>query len=142
MICDCGNNKLRKLDLQSCMWSDLSSVVHDCSGEVKTICEMDSPVGIAITQTGSLIVSSGRSNNIRMISQKGFFYLCTSFFINFIAEGKYEAKILAGSGKAGHKDGAPLECEFNCPAGVAFDPKTNTCYVVDRDNHRIRKFTL
>ena len=42
----------------------------------------------------------------------------------------------AGSGTAGHANGAGTVAQFNNPAGIATDGKT--LYIADTDNHRIR----
>lgn len=46
--------------------------------------------------------------------------------------------MFAGSGDKGDRDGAPHESEFNDPRGIAFDHKSNDCFVVDYGNNRIR----
>lgn len=45
--------------------------------------------------------------------------------------------IFAG-GERGDKDGKPKECSFDNPSGLAVDESTNTCFVADTDNHKIR----
>lgn len=47
---------------------------------------------------------------------------------------------LAGSGKAGSKDGKGTAASFNHPEGLAIDPSGNL-YVADRENKLIRKIT-
>lgn len=48
-------------------------------------------------------------------------------------------EVIAGSeNKKRSRDGTPLESTFNCPWGITFDQKTNTCFVTDCNNHKIR----
>jgi len=42
----------------------------------------------------------------------------------------------------GHKDGTVDEARFWHPEGIALDPRSNTLYVSDTDNHRIRAIDL
>lgn len=46
--------------------------------------------------------------------------------------------IFAGTGNAGSSDGAPLQCSFNIPHGISVDEKTNTCFITDPGDHRVR----
>ncbi|MBP47926.1 MAG: hypothetical protein CMH53_08290, partial [Myxococcales bacterium] len=47
----------------------------------------------------------------------------------------------AGSGTSGFLDGAATAARFSYPAGVAWHAGSKTLYVVDRNNHRVRKIT-
>ena len=47
-----------------------------------------------------------------------------------------------GSGEAGFADGAFDKARFRNPQGMAYDPKTETLYIADTDNHAIRKADL
>ncbi len=49
---------------------------------------------------------------------------------------------LAGTGTAGFADGRPTQASFSEPAGLAFNPTTNTLYVADTNNNLIRTVQL
>jgi sugar lactone lactonase YvrE len=48
-----------------------------------------------------------------------------------------QVRVLAGSGRAGHRDGPGNEAEFDAPAGIALGPD-GTLYVTDSHNHDVR----
>ena len=55
---------------------------------------------------------------------------------------KYKVEALAGCGKAAVVDGGPDECCFSDPRGIAVHEESHSCFVVDRDNHAIRKVSF
>ena len=80
------------------------------------------PEGIAVDADGQLYVADKFNHRIRRVSPDG---VVTTF---------------AGTGEAGHRDGAASEAQFSSPSGVAFDKK-GALYVADSANHRIRRIT-
>ena len=52
----------------------------------------------------------------------------------------WKVSTMAGSGRAGHRDGTGTSARFHTPHGMAVDSSGNV-YVADDDNHRIRKIT-
>eukprot|EP00026_Physarum_polycephalum_P008616 Phypoly_transcript_08708.p1 GENE.Phypoly_transcript_08708~~Phypoly_transcript_08708.p1 ORF type:complete len:482 (+),score=78.49 Phypoly_transcript_08708:80-1447(+) len=91
-------------------------------GKVSTICEVARPCGVTISSNGFL-VSSSVHNKIYNIKDN-------------------TAEHFAGSGEAGSVDGTLLKSSFNEPSGLAYDTKTNTCYVTERESNRIRKIAI
>ncbi len=81
-----------------------------------------SPIGVAVDASGDLYVADSDNNLIRKITPGGV------------------VTTLAGSGKAGSKDGKGTAASFNHPEGLAIDPSGNL-YVADRENKLIRKIT-
>lgn len=53
-----------------------------------------------------------------------------------------KVEVFAGREEKGSKDGPALESRFDIPSGVAVDSTTNTCYLADSRNNRIRKITV
>jgi hypothetical protein len=59
-----------------------------------------------------------------------------------VDSGHYEAKVIAGSGKAGNKDGTPEECSFYSLGGIAVHEKSHSCFVVDVYGNAIRRIAF
>lgn len=61
------------------------------------------------------------------------------YLFTFIFSDKNKVEVFAGtSNTGGFRDGTSQESEFNCPNGIAIDHKTNTCFITDVKNNRIR----
>ncbi len=80
------------------------------------------PSYILILPQGDLIVADTFNHRIRRVTRQG---LVTT---------------LAGSGKAGSRDGQASEAEFNKPSTLAVDPEGNI-YVGEEGGHRIRRLS-
>jgi len=84
------------------------------------------PEGITIDPTGTnLYVTDTGNYRIRKIA---------------IATGVVTT--LAGSSTAGSSDGTGTAASFRCPKGIVIDPTGTNLYVVDRNNHEIRKIVI
>ena len=81
------------------------------------------PQDLVLDSVGNLYISDGDNNVIRKID----------LFRN--------VSTLAGSGKAGFKDGQRMQAQFNFPGGIALDSQGNL-YVADTGNNRIRKIDV
>lgn len=101
LVCDYGNCRIRRVTLQ---------------GEVTTLCEVKGPGHITCSKKGIILVSC-KSNVIAQVTPKGW--------------GKYEADVLAGSGKHGTVDGTLLESKFSHPTGLVVLDNDNTCFVAE-----------
>jgi len=80
----------------------------------------DSPRGIAVDAKDQVYVSDCGNNRIRLIS-------------------KGVVKTLAGSGVKGFQDGPAASAKFFYPRGIYVGDPAKGVYIVDSDNHRIRK---
>lgn len=81
------------------------------------------PAGLAVNRAGDVFVADSGNHVIRRI-----------------AAGSGEVTTWAGSGVAGHADGAGLQAQFNNPRGLAIDAQDNL-YVADTGNHTIRRIS-
>jgi sugar lactone lactonase YvrE len=88
-----------------------------------TAAQFNQPSGIAIDSTGVVYVADCENHRIRKVTSSG---VVTTF---------------AGSGIAGYLDGTGTAAQFDNPCGVAIDTTTDTIYVADGLNNRIRKIT-
>jgi DNA-binding beta-propeller fold protein YncE len=83
------------------------------------------PRGIAIDdRTGDLYVTDSKNHVIIRVPLAG------------------PVSVLAGSGRAGFRDGAGRRAEFNEPAGIVFDRAARRLYVTDEQNHAVREVSL
>ena len=84
--------------------------------------EFNLPIDIVPDLQGNLFIAEQGSNVIRKLSFSGV------------------VSTYAGDGKAGYKDGAAADAEFNNPEGLTIDNAGNL-YVSDAQNNVIRKIT-
>jgi len=84
------------------------------------------PAGVAVDSSGNVYVADNANHRIRKITEED--------------GGAWTVSTLAGSGTAGHQDGAAATAQFNLPSGVALDSSGNV-YVADNGNSHIRKIT-
>jgi sugar lactone lactonase YvrE len=82
----------------------------------------NTPSGIVIDTSGNIFVADTSNNRIRKIDTDR------------------KVTTLAGSGRAGFKDGSGSEAEFDGPVGIALD-KRGDVIVADTYNDRIRRIT-
>ncbi|MEB3222752.1 MAG: hypothetical protein VKS61_11815 [Candidatus Sericytochromatia bacterium] len=78
------------------------------------------PLSLAVDASGTVYVADAGNNRIRKVAPDG------------------TVSTLAGSGTAGHQNGAGASARFNYPKGVAVDA-SGTVYVADASNNRVRK---
>lgn len=82
------------------------------------------PLGIVVAPTGEVIVADYGNHQVRKILPDR------------------TVSTLAGTGIAGTPDGPGATAQFNRPAGLAFEPTTNTLLLADEGNHAIRRIAL
>ncbi len=80
------------------------------------------PVSVAVDGYGIVYIADSGNNVIRKVDLDG------------------SVTILAGSGRAGYRDGRGKGARFAWPTGIAIDPMGNI-YVCDSRNNRIRRIT-
>ena len=91
---------------------------------VGTWAQFNLPSDVAVDSDGNVYVADRDNHCIRKITAAEVLVVST----------------MAGSGRAGHRDGTGTSARFHTPHGMAVDSSGNV-YVADDDNHRIRKIT-
>ncbi|WP_158849381.1 T9SS type A sorting domain-containing protein [Algibacter sp. L1A34] len=124
-ISDWYNHKIRKINTSGVISTYAGTGDSGFSGDngLATAAKLKSPDGIAVDADGNVYFSDRSNDRIRKIS--------TSGIITTVA-GKGGFNAFSGDG------GQATDAEFNDPNGIALDA-TGNIYVVDRDNHRVRK---
>jgi sugar lactone lactonase YvrE len=121
-ISDAGdNNRIRKIAADGTV-TTIAGAREGFADGPSTSAAFHTPSGIAFDAAGNLYVADTGNNAIRKITPQGI------------------VTTAAGTGKAGYRDGAAGEAQFNGPIGVAVDKQGNV-YVADTYNDRIRVIT-
>jgi hypothetical protein len=123
---DFGNRRIRKIDAAGYISTVAGNGVNAYSGDGGPAIEagLGTSWGIAIDGFGNLFITTEDTDNhrIRKVDTDG------------------TITTIAGEGPSGNTDGEGLQARFNRPRGILVDA-TNTVYVADYSNFRIRKLT-
>jgi hypothetical protein len=122
-VTDNGNHCIRRIDLSSAVVTTLAGFpqagFNDATGGQA---QFNGPFGLGIDSFGNLYVGDVNNIRLRRVTPSGV------------------VTTLAGNGQQGFADGTGVAAQFNGIAGVTVD-NTNTIYVADGLNHRIRRVT-
>ncbi len=124
---DAGNNTIRKITAPGGVVTTVagSPGVTGSADGTGSAALFNGPSGLAVDSSGTIYVADSGNNTIRKITSGGV------------------VTTLAGSpGVTGSADGTGSAAQFNVPKGVALDNAHNVLYVVDGQNHTIRKITI
>ncbi|MCW5981576.1 MAG: hypothetical protein KIT09_26055 [Bryobacteraceae bacterium] len=123
-IGDFGNSRIRRVTPNGVIQTAAGNGRFRSAGEggPATSATLYFPYGSAIDGAGNLYISEPGRNTIRRISSG----ILTRF---------------AGTGRAGYSgDGGPaISAELNSPAGLAYDAASNSLFVADQFNSRVRR---
>ena len=119
-IADSGNHRIRKLaaggQVSTVAGGEEDGYVDGPAGRAR----FSHPTGLAFDSSGQLWVSDTGNNCIRIIGRDG------------------NVRTIAGAPESGDRDGKGAAARFASPTGITADG-ANGVYVVDTDNHRIRR---
>jgi len=132
-VADTGNNRIRKIVLQSGMTSTLagsgvSPGTHD--NAIGALATFNDPTSLVLSpdETYLLVSEQGNINHaIRNVS---------------VATGKTVTWLGARTGTHGYADGSAQVARFHSPAGMAFSGDGKFVYVADSGNHVIRRVNV
>ncbi len=121
IVADQGNHRIRRITTSGIVSTIAGSTqgFNDANG---TAAQFDNPTDVTLDGSGNIYVTDMGNHRIRRISASG------------------DVTTLAGSSTFGNADGTGPAAQFNQPSGIIIDV-TNTLYVVDKANHRIRRVT-
>lgn len=130
LICDIGNHRLRSVSRQTGMISTLS-------GTGERIATPDSSALSGTPLLGPRSIDCDRDGNAYLVLREG-----NAVFKLDLNAGRLQR--IAGTGQRGYAgDGGPgLDATFNGPKGIAYSGTDNSLYIVDTENHVLRRLSL
>ena len=130
LVCDIGNHRVRRIDLASGIMSTLSG-----TGEPEATPDEAPLEGTPLRGPRSL--DTDPEGNAYLVLREG-----NAVFRMDLEGGRLER--IAGTGETGYGgDGGPaLEATFNGPKGIAYSVPDRSLYIVDTENHVIRRMHL
>ena len=121
-VADAGNNKIRLITPAGLVSTFAGTGVAGSTDGIDTA-TFDSPLGVAVDQTGNVYVADYGNDIIRKITPAGIV-----------------STVAGKAGVPGNKDGLDTAARFNLPESIAVDASRNL-YVADNGNNQIRKIT-
>lgn len=130
LICDIGNGRLRRVDMASGMISTLS-------GTGERVATPDSAPLAGTPLLGPRSIATDASGKAYLVLREG-----NAVFELDIANNRLAR--IAGTGEKGYSgDGAAaIDASFNGPKGIAYSEGDHSLYIVDTENHVIRRMSL
>lgn len=122
IISDGASNLIRRITPEGNIATIAGSAEGYADGPA-SLALFNTPSAIAADKDANIIIADTSNNRIRRLSSD-----------------RKLVSTIAGSGAAGHRDGAALEAQFDGPIGVAVD-KDNNIIVADSYNDRVRKIS-
>jgi ATP-dependent protease HslVU (ClpYQ) peptidase subunit len=114
------NHKIRKITSAGVVTTFAGSGSASSTDATGTSASFNYPYGLGLDSSGNIFVADSGNNKIRKITSGGI------------------VSTIAGSGSNGSTDATGTAASFNYPVGIVVDT-SGTIYVVDTNNHKIRK---
>jgi sugar lactone lactonase YvrE len=130
LICDIGNQRLRSVSRET-------GIISTLSGTGERLATPDEAPLAGTPLLGPRSIDCDRDGNAYLVLREG-----NAVFQIDLAAGRLQR--LAGTGERGYTgDGGPaLNATFNGPKGIAYSRSDNSLYIVDTENHVIRRLSL
>lgn len=130
LICDIGNSRLRKVDLRS-------GIISTLSGTGEKIATADSAPLAGTPLLGPRSIDTDADGNAYLVLREGNAVFQLDIAGNTIRK-------IAGTGERGYSGdgGAAIDATFNGPKGIAYSREDHSLYIVDTENHVIRRMSL
>ena len=130
LVCDIGNHRVRRVDLENGIISTISG-----TGDPEATPD-EAPLG-GTPLRGPRSLDTDPEGNAYLVLREG-----NAVFRMDLQAGRLER--IAGTGETGYEgDGGPaLEATFNGPKGIAYSAADESLYIVDTENHVIRRMRL
>ncbi len=128
-VADTGNFKVRKIDSTGAVTTFAGEGIAGYQEGVGALARFRSPQAVVVAGTG-LFVSDSAIQNIRAVASDQ----TTSLVAGLAVDPAFPAQANTG----GFQDGAAANALFSTPIGLAWKAASNTLFVADQANNRIR----
>ncbi len=130
LVCDIGNQRLRVIERDS-------GIIRTLGGDGTREATPDSGPLLGTPLRGPRSIDTDASGNAYLVLREGN----AVFRLNLRAN---TLQRIAGTGESGYTgDGGPaIDATFNGPKGIAWSAADNALYIVDTENHVIRRMDL
>ncbi len=130
LICDIGNHRLRRVDRET-------GIITTLSGTGEPVATPDSGPLRGTPLMGPRSIDCDNRGNAYLVLREG-----NAVYQLDLRAGQLQR--LAGTGERGFSGdgGAGLLATFNGPKGIAYSRVDNSLYIVDTENHAIRRLAL
>lgn len=130
LICDIGNSRVRSVNMES-------GIITTLAGTGERVATPDSGSLSGSPLLGPRSIATDPIGNAYLVLREG------NAVFQLDIQGNHLQRI-AGTGERGYGgDGGPaLSATFNGPKGIAYSTEDNSLYIVDTENHVIRRLSL
>jgi sugar lactone lactonase YvrE len=130
LICDIGNSRLRRIDMNS-------GIISTLSGTGERIATPDSGPVTGTPLLGPRSIDTDAEGNTYLVLREG-----NAVYRLDVAGNRLQR--IAGTGNRGYTgdSGAAINATFNGPKGIAYSEQDHSLYIVDTENHVIRRMSL